>query len=137
MPLGDHLLLCGRVRFRKFPRFKLPSAGAFLLVPEDSFAATLTRPFLLLSFEPLLEAVFFNELEIGFHGPVVRPLVIHKFVEILTGVFTAKKAEIETSFLCAGPELALLNIMIYSIAPATPAIFSPACPAIDTAGTVL
>ena len=52
-----------------------------------------------MSFEPLLEAVYFDELKIGFHGPVVRPFVIHEFVEILTGVFIARKAEIETGAL--------------------------------------
>lgn len=137
MPTGKPSLFFGCVRFRKLPCFKLSPAGAFFLIPVDSSIAARTGPFLLLSFEPLLEAVYFDELKIGFHGPVVRPFVIHEFVEILTGVFIARKAEIETFFPGAGPELALLNILIYSIAPATPAILCPAGPAIDTAGTVL
>jgi len=137
MPPGDHSLLCGLVGFGKLPCFKLPPAGAFFLIPVDSSTAALTGPFLLLSFEPLLEAVYFDELEIGFHGPVVRPLVIHESVEILTGKVLAGITEIEAFFPGAGPEPALLHISIYSLAPATPAILCPAGPAKDTAGTVL
>jgi len=37
--------------------------------------------------------MFLDEFEIRLHGPMVRPLIIHEFVEFSAGIFAAKVTE--------------------------------------------
>jgi hypothetical protein len=81
--------------------------------------------------------MFLDEFEIRFHGPMVRPLIIHEFVEFSTGVFAAKTTELYIFVFRTPSELALFNILINDITLTTTTVFSATCAAIQTTRTIL
>jgi hypothetical protein len=94
-------------------------------------------PFLFLPAQPLVQPIFSDIFQIGFHSPVVRPFVIHEFIQRPAREVIAKTAEIDL-FLCGAPfEPAGLYQIIRPVAPAAITILRPAGPAVNPAGAVL
>lgn len=73
--------------------------------------------------------------EIGFHRPMMGPLVGHKNIQFPAGVVAAITAEVKMSVPGALPECALLYKVIGIVAAAAVTVGCSACTAKETAGT--
>jgi len=107
---------------RQIPSSQIPAARTSLLVPFDFRSAAPARPFSRLGFQPLRQAVFPDIFQVRFHGPVVRPFVIHEFMERRAWIFITKAAEIDMSICGALPEPASSDIFIRAVAAAAIAV---------------
>ena len=76
-------------------------------------------------------------VEIGLHGPMMRPFVGHEVVQSLAGVVAAVTAKGKLPFSGAFSEWASSNPVIDAVTAAAVAVRCPACTAIETAGTAL
>jgi len=90
-----------------------------------------------LGIQPLLEAVFLYIFQVGFHGPVVRPLIGHEIMEWRAGIFFAETAEIDALLCGAMPEPASLDIVVRTAAAAAVAVRGSAGAAIKSARPIL
>jgi len=119
------------------PRLQMLPTTAHPLIPLSLGTATVARPFFSLNPEPPLHAIFHDILEIGLHRPMVRPLIVHKFIELFTRIVFTKTAERKASFLCACPEPTLRHVFVNIITLAPIAICCPARATKETTRTVL
>ena len=106
------------------------------MVPVDVGSAVVAGPFFLLCPQPFLLPVLLDGFKIRSDGRVVRPLIVHEFVEWGAWVFAAETAEFDILVLRALPELAFFDICIDAITLATIAVRCAACPTVETARTV-
>ena len=101
---------------------EIPAARANLLVPFNLRSAAPACPFFLLSFQPFLKTIQPDVFQVGFHGPVVRPLIGHEIMEWRAGIFFAETAEIDALLCGAMPEPASLDIVVRTAAAAAVAV---------------
>ena len=97
------------VLFRHVPCLQFLATTARPLIPVDVSTATAARPLPLLGREPLLQTVLLDPFEIRFHGPMMRPLVVHEIMQPLTGILATEAAEINRFLFGALSELTLLD----------------------------
>jgi hypothetical protein len=122
---------------RKVPAIQNLSAAALFLVPDDFGPAAWADPLFFLRRQPFLKPAFPNILQVGFHRPVVRPFVVHEFVQRPAREIIAKTAEVNTLFVGAPFEPAGLDQIIRPVAAAAVTILRSAGTAKDTTRSVL
>jgi hypothetical protein len=81
---------------------------------------------LALELQPFLETFFLDEFQVGHHGPVVRPFVVHEFMKRRAWIVSAKTAGIDVLVCGALPEPASLYIVVRAGAAAAIAVLRPA-----------
>ena len=74
-------------------------------------------------------------VEIGLHGPMMRPFIGHEVVQFLAGVIAAVTAKGKLPLSGTFSEWALSNPVIDAVTEAAITVRCPACTAIETAGT--
>jgi len=89
-----------------------------------------------LCLQPLLNAVTFDVIQIGRHGPMVRPFIVHEFMNLTTGIIATIAAEIDAPFSGALSELTLSCPIVDSVTQATITIACPTGTAEETTGTI-